>query len=63
MCAGFPAAGTAHHLVNATTIDVVILEVGDRFAPDEVSYPEDDIQAVMAADGKWRFARKNGAPY
>jgi len=63
MCAGFPADGTAHHLVNATTSDVVILEVGDRSAEDEVSYPEDDIQAVMAADGKWQFTRKDGTRY
>ncbi len=63
MCAGFPASGTAHHLVNATTANVVILEVGDRSTGDEVSYPEDDIQAVMGPDGKWRFIHKNGAPY
>ncbi len=63
MCAGFPAAGPAHHLVNDTTKDVIILEVGDRSTGDEVSYPEDDIQAVMGPDGKWGFARKNGAPY
>jgi uncharacterized cupin superfamily protein len=63
MCAGFPAGGTAHHLVNATTQDVVILEVGDRSAGDEVHYPEDDLQAVMGSSGKWRFTHKNGVPY
>ena len=63
MCAGFPKAGTAHHLVNATTSDVVILEVGDRSAGDEVVYPEDDIQAVMGTDGKWQFTHKDGTPY
>ena len=30
MCAGFPAGGDAHHLVNRTDRDVVYLEVGDR---------------------------------
>jgi hypothetical protein len=37
--------------------------VGDRAASDEVSYPADDIQAVMGKDGKWRFARKDGTSY
>ena len=30
MCMGFPAVGDAHHLVNRTRQDVVILEIGDR---------------------------------
>ena len=41
----------------------MILEVGDRPHGDEVFYPDDDIQAVMGDDGKWRFTRKNGTPY
>ena len=63
MCAGFPARGEAHHIVNRTDRDVLILEIGDRPEGDEGSYPKDDIQAVMGADGKWRFARKDGTPY
>ena len=63
MCAGFAAGGTAHHLENRTNRDVVVLEVGDRPAGDEVFYPADDIQAVMGDDGKWRFTRKDGTPY
>ncbi|MBV9489355.1 MAG: cupin domain-containing protein [Verrucomicrobia bacterium] len=63
MVAGFAAGGTAHHLENRTERDCVILEVGDRAQGDEVSYPIDDIQAVMGEDGKWRFAHKDGAPY
>ena len=63
MVAGFAAGGTAHHLENRTELDCVILEVGDRAQGDEVSYPIDDIQAVMGEDGKWRFAHKDGAPY
>jgi uncharacterized cupin superfamily protein len=39
MCAGFPARGIAHQLVNRTDRDVVYLEVGDRTAGDEGSYP------------------------
>lgn len=63
MVAGFPASGTAHHLENRTTRDCVILEIGDRSPGDAVSYPSDDIEAVMEDDGKWRFAHKDGEPY
>ena len=63
MCAGFPARGEAHHLVNRTDTDVVILEIGDRTKAEEVSYPEDDLQAVMSRDGMWQFMHKDGRPY
>jgi uncharacterized cupin superfamily protein len=63
MCAGFPAGGTPHHLENRSGRDVVLLEVGDRAKDDTVAYPADDLQAVMGADGKWRFAHKDGTPY
>ncbi|MBA3677817.1 MAG: cupin domain-containing protein [Sphingosinicella sp.] len=62
MCAGFPAGGLAHHLVNRTNTDVVYLEVGDRRPGDEAFYPEDDLKAVMI-DGKWAFTHKDGRPY
>jgi hypothetical protein len=35
--------------------DCVILEIGDRPQGDEVSYPTDDIQAVMDRSGKWQM--------
>jgi uncharacterized cupin superfamily protein len=64
MCAGFKAGSSdAHYLVNRTESDVVFLEVGDRSADDTVAYPDDDIQAVLGADGQWRFAHKDGRPY
>ena len=63
MCTGFPAGGTAHHLVNRGARDVVYLEIGDRPKGDAVTYPSDDIQGVMGEDGKWRFAHKDGTPY
>jgi len=63
MVAGFAASGTAHHLENRKHHDCVILEVGDRTQGDEVSYPSDDLQALMGEDGKWRFAHKDGATY
>lgn len=63
MCAGFPAGGTAHHLVNRSPSDVVYLEMGDRTAGDEASYPNDDLQAALGPDGKWRYTHKDGTPY
>ena len=63
MCAGFPAGGVAHHLVNRTDADVVYLEVGDRTPGDEGSYPADDLAAVLGPDGAWTFTRKDGTPY
>ncbi|WP_119305028.1 cupin domain-containing protein [Dongia deserti] len=63
MCAGFPAQGIAHQLINRTQQDVVILEIGDRTRGDEGSYPKDDIQATLGADGKWVFTHKDGTPY
>jgi uncharacterized cupin superfamily protein len=62
MCAGFPAAGVAHQLVNRTDADVVYLEIGDRTPGDEGSYPADDLRAVLE-DGRWVFTRKDGTPY
>ena len=63
MCAGFPAQGIAHHLVNRTDTAVVYLEIGDRTAGDEGSYPVDDLKAVLGPDGKWQFTHKDGRPY
>ena len=63
MCAGFPAGGEAHHLVNQTDKEVVYLEIGDRSAADEVNYPNDDLQTVMGQDGRWQFMRKDGTRY
>lgn len=63
MCAGFPAAGIAHQLVNRSDDDVVYLEIGDRTKGDEGSYPNDDLKAVMDSDGKWVFLHKDGKPY
>ena len=64
MCAGFKAdTGNAHHLVNRTDVDVLYLEVGDRSADDSASYPDDDLQAALRPNGKWRFFHKDGTPY
>jgi len=63
MVAGFAANGAAHHLENRSDRDCVFLEIGDRSAGDEVSYPADDIQAALGANGTWRFVHKDGKPY
>jgi len=63
MCAGFKAGtGNGHHLINETSEEVVYLEVGDRTAGDEGSYPDDDLQAMLE-NGKWKFAHKDGTTY
>jgi uncharacterized cupin superfamily protein len=63
MCAGFPAQGVAHQLVNRTDRDVVYLEIGDRSPGDEGSYPQDDLRAALDAEGRWVFTHKDGRPY
>jgi uncharacterized cupin superfamily protein len=62
MCAGFPAAGLAHQLVNRTNADVVFLEIGDRTPNDEGAYPVDDIAAKLTPGG-WVFTHKDGRAY
>ena len=62
MCAGFRAgSGNGHCLINETALDVEYLEVGDRTAGDEGSYPDDDLMARMV-EGKWAFFHKDGQP-
>jgi uncharacterized cupin superfamily protein len=61
-CVGFPAGKGSHHLENRSSRPATFLEVGDRTPGDRVSYPFDDLVAVL--DGRvWRFARKNGEGY
>jgi len=63
MCFGFPAGGTAHHLVNRSGADATYLEIGDRSAGDAVTYPQDDLEAVLGPERRWIFRRKDGTPY
>ena len=62
-CAGFRAGGAAHQLVNRTTGEVEFLEIGDRTAGDQGTFPADDLKAVIGADGQWVFTHKDGTPY
>lgn len=64
MCMGFKGGErNGHQLMNRTAEDVVYLEVGDRLPNDAAEYPDDDLKAVMGADGKWSFTHKDGSPY
>ena len=64
MCAGFKGGtGDGHHLQNRTNGEVLYLEIGDRLPGDSATYPDDDLQAVMGSDGKWRFLHKDGSAY
>ena len=64
MCVGFKAGtGDAHHLVNRTREDVVLLEVGDRTPGDEGHYPDDDLQLVARSNGERVFLHKDGSSY
>ena len=64
MCVGFAAGtGEAHHFVNRSEGDVILLEVGDRSSGDVGTYPDDDLVAGLGPDGQWRFTRKDGTPY
>lgn len=63
MCAGFRAGnGNGHRLINETAEEVVYLEVGDRTPHDEVTYPDDDLEA-RDCNGKRVFVHKDGTPY
>ena len=63
MCAGFKAGtGDGHRLLNETAEEVVYLEIGDRTPGDEVSYPDDDLKALLV-EGRWKFVHKDGTPY
>ncbi len=63
MCAGFAAgSGDAHCLVNASSQEVVYLEVGDRTPGDRVTYPDDDLVALDEG-GRWRVLHRDGSPY
>lgn len=62
--AGFAAGvANAHHLVNRSNCIATYLEIGDRTAPDQVNYPDQDLQYVPNQAGRRVFVCKNGRPY
>jgi len=62
MCAGFPARGLAHQLVNRSSHAATYLEIGDRASGDSAEYPDDDLVAIWEHD-TWRFTHKDGSDY
>lgn len=63
MCSGMKAGtGQAFSLSNDTKDAIVYLEIGDRTPGDEVTYPDDDLQAIRV-DDQWQFLHKDGSPY
>ena len=63
MCIGFPAGtGNAHNLCNETPDVVLYLEIGDRTAGEEVSYPDDDLK-IEQVEGKSVYLHKDGTAY
>jgi uncharacterized cupin superfamily protein len=63
MCAGFPAKGIAHHLVNRGAADAVVLDIGDRTKNDEGIYPNDELLAPQSPEGSWVFNHKDASFY
>ena len=63
-CFGFRAGtGLGHQLVNRGDAPASYLEIGDRSAGEQVTYPRDDIAAVQGPDGGWVITHKDGTPY
>ena len=63
MAAGFAAgADDGHHLVNKSGRTAVYLEVGDRSAGDDVTYPDADLALKHGAE-TYTFTHSDGRPY
>ena len=59
-CAGFPKnRADGHHLVNRSSEDAIVLEIGSRHRKDITIYPDIDLKYDPAAGG---YVRKNGKP-
>jgi len=60
-CAAFPKNdGDAHHFVNRSHADAVLLVVGSNFADDTCTYPDIDMH-LPRSDGP--FTRKDGSAF
>ena len=51
-----------HHLVNRSTEDAVVLEIGTRASDERGHYPDIDL-VYERRDGKIRFTNRAGEPY
>jgi uncharacterized cupin superfamily protein len=62
MAAGFPAGkADGHQLINNTTEDVVLLEVGNRTPNDTVQYPDMDLM-LKKKPGDHQYTDRQGNP-
>ena len=60
-CAAFPKNdGDAHHFVNRSNADAVLLVVGSNVPDDTCTYPDIDLHYDAAAN---RMTHKDGTPY
>ncbi len=63
MAAGFPAGNpNGHTIANRTDTDILVLEVGNRPAQEDVVYPDIDM-ANAVRGGKPHFTRKDGSDF
>jgi uncharacterized cupin superfamily protein len=61
--AGFKAGvPNGHHLINKSSRDALLLEIGTRAKHERVEYPDLDLLAISDEHGD-RYTRKNGQPY
>jgi uncharacterized cupin superfamily protein len=61
--AGFKANDpNGHHLVNRSTRDVLLLEIGSRSKHERAEYPDIDLLVIRDEKGA-RYTHKNGEPY
>ncbi len=63
--AGFKAGvANGHHIVNESSRDVVLLEIGTRADNDTVTYADDNVDMmVRARAGKTEVLHRDGTPY
>jgi uncharacterized cupin superfamily protein len=59
-CAGFPKNdGNGHHLINRSSKDALVLEIGTRSGGDFAFYPDID----LLLDPAKGYTREDGTPY
>jgi uncharacterized cupin superfamily protein len=64
MCAGFKAGnGNGHHLINRGKITAHYIEIGSRFADEDVVYSDIDMKGSVRGGGPYVMTRKDGTPY
>ncbi|MGE0410092.1 MAG: cupin domain-containing protein [Amphiplicatus sp.] len=64
-CAAFKAGAVlGHHLVNRSSRDAVILEVGSRAEDEVVTYTDPEVDLLVVKErGRWTARHRNGTPY